>query len=71
MSLEIKHYTIPHLKALSRSIEHKNEQGCGSTFKQCYVILKRPILLNKRVKRGFHVMVAVLDHCHNVKGKTY
>ena len=59
MPLKIKQHTIPHLKALRRSIEHTNEQGCGSTFKQCYTVLKRSILLNKRAKRWFYMTEAV------------
>ena len=59
MPLEIKHNKIPHLKALTPSIEHTNEQGYGSTIKQCYTVLKRSILLNKWAKRRFHVTIAV------------
>ena len=32
MSLEIKYHTIPHLKALTRSIEHAGGQGRGSAL---------------------------------------
>ena len=59
MSLEIKGHTIPHLKALTRSIEHLGVQGRGSTFKQCYTVLKSTILLHKKAKQRFHVTVAV------------
>ena len=57
--LEIKHLTIPHLKALIRSIEHRGGHGHGSTFKQRYTVMKSTILLHKWSKRRFHVMVAV------------
>ena len=59
MPLEIKCHTIPHLKALTRSIEHTNEKGRGSIFKQRYTVLKKSILLNERAKRRFHVTVAI------------
>ena len=58
--LEIKHHTVPHLKALKHSIEHTSGYGRGSAFKQCYTFLKSTILLHKRAKRRFHVMVAVV-----------
>ena len=32
LPLNIKHYKMPYLKALTRSIEHASEQGRGSTF---------------------------------------
>ena len=32
MPLEIKRHTVPHLKALIRSIERRGGHGCGSTF---------------------------------------
>ena len=57
--LEIKHYTIPHLKALIRSIERRGGYGRGSTFKQCYTVMNSTILLHKWPKRRSHVMVAV------------
>ena len=50
MPLEIKQQKIPHLRALRDFFEHTNGHGCGSTFKQCYTVLKRSILLNKRAK---------------------
>ena len=58
MHLDIKHLTIPHLKALNCSIEQTKGQGCGSSFKQCIIVLKRSILLPKKAKQQFHVMVA-------------
>ena len=59
MPLEIKHHTVPHLKALTRSIERRGGHGRDSTFKQCYTVMKSTILLHKWPKRRFHVMVAV------------
>ena len=59
MLLQIKQHTIPHLKALRHSIEHTNEQGRGSTFKQCYTVSKRSIFLKKRAKRWFYMTEAV------------
>ena len=50
MPLEIKHHTIPYLKALTHSIEHTNRECIGSTFKQHYTVLKRFIVLNKLAK---------------------
>ena len=57
--LEIKHHTVPHLKALTCSIECRGGHGHGSTFKQCYTVMKSTILLHKRPKQWFHVTVAV------------
>ena len=59
MPLEIKRHTVPHLKALTRSIERRSGNGRGSTFKQCYTAMKSTILLHKWPKRRFHVTVAV------------
>ena len=59
MFLEIKSHTVPHLKALTRSIECWGRHRHGSTFKQHYTVLKSAVLLHKRAKRRFHVMVAV------------
>ena len=59
MPLEIKRHTIPHLKALTHSIEHASRQGRGSAFKQHYTVLKSTILLHKRAKRRFHVTVCL------------
>ena len=59
MPLEIKRHTVPHLKALTLSIERRGRNGCGSAFKQCYTVMKSTILLHKWSKRRFHVMVAV------------
>ena len=59
MPLEIKRHKIPHLKALTHSIGHESEQGHGSTFKQCYTVLKSTILLHKKAKLWFHVTLAV------------
>ena len=59
MPLEIKRHTVPHLKALTRSIERRGGHGHGSTFKQCYSVMKSTILLHKWPKRRFHVTVAV------------
>ena len=47
MPLEIKHHTVPHLKALTRSIERRGGLGPGSTFKQRYTVMKSTILLHK------------------------
>ena len=55
MPLEIKHHIIPHLKALTRYIEHTSEQGCGSTFKQRYTVLKSTISLHESAIGWFHV----------------
>ena len=59
MPLEINNHTIPHLKALTRSIEHTNGRWSHSTFKQHYTVLKRFILLKNWAKRRSHVAVAV------------
>ena len=59
MPLEIECHTVPHLKALTRSIEGRGVHGHGSTFKQRYTVMKSTILLHKWSKRRFHVMVAV------------
>ena len=59
MPLEIKRHTVPHLKALKHSIEHKGGHGRGSTFKQHYTVMKSTILLYKWPKRQFHVTVAI------------
>ena len=68
MPLEIKSLTIPHLKALKCSIEHACGQGHGSTFKQHYTVLNRLTLLNKWVRRRFHVTVTVsLQSCKFLK----
>ena len=56
---EIKPHKIPHLKALTSIMQHGSGQERGSAFKQRYTILKSTILLHKKVKRWFHVMVAV------------
>ena len=61
MPLEIKHHTVSHLKALKHSIEHTSGYGRGSTFKQCFTVLKSAILLHKRAKRRFYVTVAVCE----------
>ena len=57
--LEIKRHTVPHLKALTLSIECRGEHGHSSTFKQRYTVMKSTILFHKWPKRQFHVMVAV------------
>ena len=57
--LEIKRHTVPHLKAVTGSIECRGGHGHGSTFKQCYTVMKSTILLYKWPKRWFHVTVAV------------
>ena len=66
MPLEIKHHSVPHLKALTRSIERIGGHGRGSTFKQRHTVMKSTILLQKWPKRRFHVTVAeilILDQC--------
>ena len=69
MPLDIKIYTVPHLKALTRKIEHVSEHGRGSTFKQCYTVLKSTISLHKRAKWWFHVTVAVGTYAKIVWGR--
>ena len=59
MPLEIKRHTVPHLKALTHSIELRGGNGRGSTFKQRHTVMKSTILLHKWPKRWFHVTVAV------------
>ena len=49
---------MPHLKALTHSIEHARGQMRG-TFKQRYTILNSTILFHKKAKRRFHVTVCV------------
>ena len=58
MPLEIKRHTVPHLKALTRSIDHWGRHGHSSTFKLHYTVLKSTILLHKSAKWRFHVTVA-------------
>ena len=48
MPLEIKRHKIPHLKALTCSIEHANGQGGGSTFIYQNSYLKSTSYRNKR-----------------------
>ena len=60
MPLQIKHHTVPHLKGLTCSIECRGGHGRGSTFKQCYTVMKSTILLHKWPKQRFHVTVAVV-----------
>ena len=59
--LEKDCHKIPHLKALVCSIWHASVQGRCSTFKHHYTVLKSTILLHKRAKRRFHLIVAVLQ----------
>ena len=59
MPLEIKRHTVPHLKALTHSIEHIGGHWHGSTFKQRHTVMKSTTLLHKWPKRRFHVTVAV------------
>ena len=59
MLLDLKCHTVPHLKALTRSIEHRGGHGHDSTFNQWYTVMKSTILLHKWPKQWFHVMVAV------------
>ena len=47
MPFEIKRHTVPHLKALTRSIEHRGGHGRGSSFKQRYTVIKSTSLLHK------------------------
>ena len=47
MPLEIECHTVPHLKALTCSIEGKGGHVRDSTFKQCYTVMKSTILLHK------------------------
>ena len=47
MPHEIKRHTVPHLKALTRSIEHRGGHGRGSSFKQRYTVIKSTSLLHK------------------------
>ena len=49
MPLKIERHTVPHLKSLSRSIEHASGYGRGSAFKQHYNVLKSTILLHTAV----------------------
>ena len=60
MPLEIKCHTVPHLKALTHSIECRGGHGHRSTFKQLYTVMKSTILLHKWPKQRFHVTVAVV-----------
>ena len=57
--LEVKRHTVPHLKALTHSIERRGGHWRDSTFKQRYTVMKSTILLHVRPKRRFHVTVAV------------
>ena len=59
MPPEINCHKVPHLKALTRSIDHRGGHGRGSTFKQRYTGMKCTILLHKWPKLRFHVTVAV------------
>ena len=60
--LEIKPYTVPHLKALTRSIEHMGMGLAILLSSATYTLLKSTILLHKRAKWRFHVTVAVCMH---------
>ena len=59
MPLEIKRHTVPHLKALTHSIERRGGHGRASIFRGQKLSLKSTILLHKWPKRRFHVTVAV------------
>ena len=59
----MKHHTVPHLKALARSIEHASRYGRGSTFMQFYIVLKSSILLHKRAHR---ILRLILQGAPNV-----
>ena len=49
--LEIKRHTIPHLKALTRSIDHISWQECESANSSAVnTVLKNAILLHKMAK---------------------
>ena len=67
MPLEIKRHTVPHLKALTRSIEHASEHNCPSTFKQRYTVLKSTNLLHKMAIRRFHVTILYVHGVFNYK----
>ena len=60
ISLEIKLHTVPHLKALPRSIERRGGHGQASIFRGQKLSLKSTVLLHKWPKRRFNVTVAVL-----------
>ena len=60
MPLEINCHTVPHLKALTGSIDHRGGPGHGSTFQHRNTIMKCTILLDKCPKRRFLVTVAVV-----------
>ena len=61
MLLEINCHTVPHLKALKGSIDHRGGHGRGSTFKQRYTVTECTILLHNWPKRRFHMTVAVYE----------
>ena len=71
MPLEIKRHTVPHLKALTRSIERRGGHGHGSTFKQRYTVMKSTILLRKWPKRRFQVTVAVCNGTQALGGQNH
>ena len=59
MPLEVECHTVPHLKALTRGIEHRGGHGRVNIFRGQKINLKSAILLHKWPKRQFHVTVAV------------
>ena len=56
MPLEIKRHTVPHLKALTRSIEHRSGYGHGSVKLLWKVLF---CFIHKCPKRRFHETVVV------------
>ena len=58
MPFQIKRHTVPHLKALTCSIECRGRDGHGSALKQHETVKKSTILLHKWPKWRFHVTVA-------------
>ena len=48
MPLQLQHYTVPHLKALISGKLEPRGLRCGSTFIQCYVLLKKTYFTSYR-----------------------
>ena len=59
IKVKIKLHTVPHLKALTRSVKCRGGYGHGSIFKQYYTVMRSTISLHKLHIRRFHVTLAV------------
>ena len=60
MPLGIKHHIVPHLKALTCSIENSSGQGRGSTFTYQNSYLKSTHFTSTEASESKHLYGAVL-----------